>query len=72
MYKATIYVLNYLCNLGQNQFLTSLNPTWDNSYSPYVTEIGLYDNDKNLMIISKVQSPELRQGVQQYSIKLDF
>lgn len=70
--QATIYVLNYLCNLGQNQFLTSVNPTWDNSYSPYVTEIGLYDNDKNLMIISKVQSPELRQGVQQYSIKLDF
>ena len=70
--QATIYVLNYLCNLGQNQFLTSVNPTWDDSYSPYVTEIGLYDNDKNLMIISKVQSPELRQGVQQYSIKLDF
>jgi len=70
--QATIYVMNYLCNLGQNQFLTSTNPTWDDSYSPYVTEVSLYDNDKNLMIISKIQSPELRQGVQQYSIKLDF
>ena len=70
--QATIYVMNYLCNLGQTQFLTSTNPTWSDSNSPYVTEIGLYDNDKNLMIITKVQSPEMRLGVQQYSIKLDF
>lgn len=70
--QATIYVMNYLCNLGQTQFLTSTNPTWSDSDTPYVTEIGLYDNDKNLMIITKVQSPEMRLGVQQYSIKLDF
>jgi hypothetical protein len=70
--QATIYVMNYLCNLGQGQFMTSNNPTWSDSQSPYVSEIGLYDNDKNLMIISKVQSPEQRLGVQQYSIKLDF
>ena len=70
--QATIYVMNYLCNLGQGQFMTSNNPTWSDSQSPYVSEIGLYDNDKNLMIISKVQSPELRMGVQQYSIKIDF
>jgi hypothetical protein len=70
--QATIYVMNYLCNLGQGQFMTSNNPTWPDSQSPYVSEIGLYDSDKNLMIISKVQSPELRLGVQQYSIKIDF
>ena len=70
--QATIYVLNYLCNLGDNQFKTSNNPTWSTSDTPYVSEVGLYDSDKNLMIISKVQSPELRQGVQQYSIKIDF
>jgi hypothetical protein len=70
--QATIYVMNYLCNLGQNQFMTSNNPTWSESDVPYVSEIGLYDNDKNLMIITKVQSPEMRLGVQQYSIKFDF
>ena len=70
--QATIYVLNYLCNLGDNQFKTSNNPTWSTSDTLYVSEVGLYDSDKNLMIISKVQSPELRQGVQQYSIKIDF
>lgn len=70
--QATIYVMNYLCNLGQNQFITSNNPTWSDSNTSYVSEIGLYDNDKNLMIITKVQSPEMRMGVQQYSIKFDF
>jgi len=70
--QATIYVLNYLCNLGQGQFMTSSNPTWSTSDTPYVSEVGLYDSDKNLMIISKVQSPEQRLGVQQYTIKIDF
>lgn len=70
--EATIYVMNYLCNLGSTQFLNSSNPTWDESKTPRVTEIGLYDDEKNLMFITKVQSPEKRLGVQQYSIKLDF
>jgi len=70
--QASIYVMNYLCNLGSTQFFKSSNPTWNGSDDLYVNEIGLYDNEKNLMIITKVQSPEKRLGVQQYSIKLDF
>lgn len=69
--EATIYVMNYQVNLGQTQFLDSSNPTWDGN-DPYVTEVGLYNSDKDLMIISKVQSPEKRVGVQQYTIKFDF
>ena len=64
--------MNFLCNLGQNQFLKSTNPTWDNVTQPYITEVGLYNADKELMVISKVQSPEKRQGIQQYPVKLDF
>ena len=63
--------MNYQVNLGQTQFLDSSNPT-SSGESPYVTEVGLYNSDKDLMIISKVQSPEKRQGVQQYTIKFDF
>ena len=70
--QATIYVMNYLCNLGQTQFFDSSNPTWNNSTPPYVTEVALYNSDKELMVISKIQSPEKRQGIQQYPIKLDF
>jgi len=69
--EATIYVMNYQVNLGQTQFLDSSNPTWTGN-APYVTEVGLYNSDKDLMIISKVQSPEKRLGVQQYNIKFDF
>jgi hypothetical protein len=69
--QATIYVMNYKCNLGQSQFQNSTNPTWTGG-SPYVTEVGLYDTNKNLVVVSKIQSPTKRQGVQQYSIKLDF
>jgi len=70
--QATIYEMNYLCNLGSVQFKKSSNPTWTDSDDIYISEIGLYDDEKNLMIITKVQSPQLRMGVQQYSIKLDF
>ena len=69
--QATIYVMNFLCNLGQTQFFDSSNPTWTGS-NPFVTEVGLYNADKELMVISKIQSPEKRQGIQQYPIKLDF
>ena len=70
--QATIYVMDFLCNLGQTQFFDSSNPTWDGSTPPYVTEVALYNSDKELMVISKIQSPQKRQGIQQYPIKLDF
>jgi hypothetical protein len=69
---ATIYEMRYLINLGRNQFTNTSNPTWTSGTTSYVTEIGLYDNNKDLIVISKLQSPELRQGIQQYVVKLDF
>jgi hypothetical protein len=70
--QATIYEMRYKVNLSNSEFLTSTNPTWNTTTKPYLTEIGLYDSDKNLMIVSKLQSPVLRQGIQQFLIKFDF
>jgi hypothetical protein len=70
--SATIYEMKYLINLGRNQFTDTSNPTWTKGTKSYVTEIGLYDENKDLIVISKLQSPELRQGIQQYVVKLDF
>lgn len=70
--QATIYEMRYLINLGQSEFQFTSNPTWTQGKSSYVTEIGLYDSDKNLIVISKLQSPVLRQGVQQFLVKFDF
>ena len=69
---ATIYEMRYLINLGRNQFTNTSNPTWTSGTTSYVTEIGLYDSNYDLIVISKLQSPELRQGIQQYVVKLDF
>jgi len=70
--SATIYEMRYLINLNRNQFVNTSNPTWTQGTTSYVTEIGLFDSNKDLIVISKLQSPEVRQGVQQYSIKIDF
>lgn len=70
--SATIYEMRYLINLGRNQFTNTSNPTWVSGTTSYVTEIGLYDSNYDLIVISKLQSPELRQGIQQYVVKLDF
>jgi len=70
--QATIYEMKYKINLGQAEFQTTSNPTWTSGKPSFVSEIGLYDNEKNLMIISKTQSPVLRQGIQQFLIKFDI
>jgi hypothetical protein len=70
--QATIYEMRYKVNLGQTEFQTTSNPTWTNGNPSYITEIGLYDSDKTLMIVSKLQSPVLRQGIQQFLVKFDF
>ena len=70
--QATIYEMKYKINLGQAEFQVPSNPTWTSGNPSYVSEIGLYDDKKNLMIISKMQSPVLRQGIQQFLIKFDI
>jgi hypothetical protein len=70
--QATIYQMKYLINLSRNQFTDTSNPTWTSGTTSYVSEIGLYDVNKDLIVISKLQSPEIRQGIQQYVVKLDF
>jgi hypothetical protein len=70
--EATIYEMRYLINLPNNQFVNSSNPTWTSEYDPYMSEIALYDSDKNLMVLSKFQSPQIREGIQQVAVKLDF
>ena len=69
---ATIYDMRYAINLVNTQFLTSTNPTYSPSGNKYITEIGLYNSNKELMVISKLSSPTLRDGSQQYNISLDF
>jgi hypothetical protein len=70
--QATIYEMRYLINLPNAQFVNSSNPTWSQGVTPYMSEIGLYDGNKNLLVLAKFQSPQIRQGIQQAVVKLDF
>jgi hypothetical protein len=70
--QATIYEMKYKINLSSTEFLVSQNPTWTKGTSSYVSEIALLDENKDILVMSKMQSPVLRQGIQQYVIKLDF
>jgi len=68
---ATIYEMRFAVNLIDTQFTNSSNPSRIGS-PRYITEIGLYDAEKDLIVISKMQYPIQRAGTQQFLIKLDF
>jgi hypothetical protein len=70
--QATIYEMKYKVNLSNAEFLNSSNPTWTQGNPLYITEIALLDRNKDVMVVSKLQSPVLRQGIQQFVVKLDF
>ena len=54
---ATIYEMRYDITLAKNQFNTSLNPTWSPSDAVRITEIGLFDNARDLMAVAKLKNP---------------
>ena len=70
--QATIYEMNYKIVLNFNEFQNTSNPTWTTGNQSYVSEIALLDENKDILVMSKLQSPVLRQGIQQFVIKLDF
>ena len=70
---ATIYEMVYAVTLFKGQWNTSLNPTWNPTDTVRITEIGLYDNDEDLMVIAKLQYPIKRVSTaQSWNIKIDF
>ena len=70
--QATIYEMKYKVNLGAAEYQNTSNPTWTQGNKSYITEIALLDKNKDILVMSKLQSPVLRQGIQQFVIKLDF
>jgi hypothetical protein len=70
--QATIYEMKYKVNLNATEFQNTSNPTWTQGTESYITEITLLDSNKDIMVMSKLQSPVLRQGIQQFVVKIDF
>lgn len=57
--EAIAYTMDLAINLPLDQYNSSNNATWDSELDEhvYITEIGLYDVDKNLVGIAKLNSP---------------
>lgn len=56
--KATAYTTDILIQLGLNEFNSSTNNSWNSSVDDvYITEIGIYDSNKNLVGIGKFNNP---------------
>lgn len=63
--------MDFKVNLPSTQFLETQNPTYV-SGNKYVTEVGLLNGNKEVMVISKAAIPVQRTGTQVFSIRLDF
>lgn len=60
--KATIYKSIMTCNVLPNRFINSDNPTFNpNGDKVAFTEIGIYDEDEDLVAIGKFNSPIQRK-----------
>jgi hypothetical protein len=66
----TIYETQYKCTLRENEFNASLNPSiisgsegipynfaTGSEFGPYITTVGLYDENQNLLAIGKLSQP---------------
>ena len=72
---ATIYQTNLLCVVDETMFNRSVNPTFNSlTGTPYISEVGIYSDDKDLVGIAKLASPVIksRQNSTIYQINLDF
>ena len=60
--KATIYKSLITCNVLPNKFINSANPTFNpNQDKTCFTEMGIYDNNDELVAIGKFSQPLIRK-----------
>jgi hypothetical protein len=55
--KADVYVTDLPIGLPLNEFNSSTNATWDGVSSVAISEVGIYDANKNLVAIGKLNDP---------------
>lgn len=72
--KAIAYTTTFRLKLDVNEFDTSVNPTWTTGQPVYITEIGIYDDNNNIVVVGKLNYPIKKDsnGVTLISLDLDF
>lgn len=64
--------MRFLVNLPEAEWVNTQNPTHSGTKTKYITEVGLLDQNKNMLVTAKTSSPVQRVGTQVISVKLDF
>ena len=55
--RATVYTTDIPINLPLNTYNSTTNPTWDGTVPVTISEIGIYDDNNNLVGIGKLNYP---------------
>ena len=55
--KADVYTTDIGIDLSLNEFNSSTNLSWNGSETVYISEVGIYDSNKNLVAIGKLNAP---------------
>lgn len=55
--EASVYTTDLAINLPLNEYNSSTNSTWDGESEVYITEIGIYNEDRELVAIGKLNNP---------------
>jgi hypothetical protein len=74
---ADVYVTDLSINLGEKQFNSSTNPTWlkiplSSRPKVAITEIGIYDANKNLVAVGKLNDPLVKDSSISRTIVFDI
>lgn len=72
--KADVYTTDISIGLSLDEFNSTTNLTWDGLSKVYISEVGLYDSDKNLVAIGKLNNPVPKDATISRTIlfELDF
>ena len=72
--EAIVYSTDIAVNLPLNQFNSTTNPTWDGTTPVQISEIGIYDDNGNLLAIGKLNYPVAKNSAVSRSIlfQMDF
>lgn len=72
--KATLYTTDIPIVLPLNNYNSTTNPTWDGSKTIGITEIGIYDDNNNLVAIGKINKPIKKDSTiaRTIAFQLDF
>jgi hypothetical protein len=72
--ESVVHKTKLITQLNINQFFISTNPTWDSGQPVYITEVGIYNDENNLVAIGKTNTaiPKTSDGIVVLSVDMDF